>query len=178
MHVFNDAICNFDLKTKEFKTAFISLKRNKAAGIDTIDSHIVLDTYYEIKYILFLIFQTSFQLVMFSSKLEIAKVTPLFKLGDAENVTNYRSISFLPVSSKILERIMYNRIYRNLKSNNLLFDKEFGFQLNNSAEHAILHLVNDISCSFERGEYSIKMFIDLSKAFDTVNHEIVISKLE
>ena len=98
------------MKTKEFKTAFISLKRNKAAGIDTIDSHIVLDTYDEIKYILFLIFQTSFQLVMFSSKLKIAKVTPLFKLGDAENVTNYRSISFVPVSSKIPERIMYNRI--------------------------------------------------------------------
>ena len=60
----------------------------------------------------------------------------------------------------------------------MLFDKEFGFQLNNSAEHAILHHVNYISCSFERGEYSIRMFIDLSKACDTVNYEIVISKLE
>ena len=61
---------------------------------------------------------------------------------------------------------MYNRIYKHLKNNNLLFDKQFGFQLNNSTEHAILQLVNDISCSSERGEYTIGIFIDLSKAFD------------
>ena len=80
--------------------------------------------------------------------LKIAKVTPLYKSGDAENVTNYRPISVLSVFSKILERMMYNRIYKLLKSNNLLFNKQFGFQLNNSTEHAILQLVNDISSSF------------------------------
>ena len=80
--------------------------------------------------------------------LKIAKVTPLYKSGDAENVTNYRPISVLSVFSRILERMMYNRIYKLLKSNNLLFNKQFGFQLNNSTEHAILQLVNDISSSF------------------------------
>ena len=80
--------------------------------------------------------------------LKIAKVTPVYKSGDAENVTNYRPISVLSVFSKILERMMYNRIYKLLKSNNLLFNKQFGFQLNNSTEHAILQLVNDISSSF------------------------------
>ena len=65
-----------------------------------------------------------------------------------------------------------------LKSNNLLFDKQFGFQLNNSAEHAILQLVNDISSSFARGEYTLEIFIDLSRAFDIVDDEILISKLE
>ena len=56
----------------------------------------------------------------------------LFKSGDAENVTNYRPVSVLTVFSKVLEKIMYNRIYKHLKTNNLLFDKQFGFQLNNS----------------------------------------------
>ena len=60
----------------------------------------------------------------------------------------------------------------------MLFDKQFGFQLNNSTEHAILQLVNDISNYFERGESTLGIFIDLSKAFDTLDHKILISKLE
>ena len=60
----------------------------------------------------------------------------------------------------------------------MLFDKEFGFQLNNSSEHSILQLVNDVSSSFERGEYTIEIFLGLPKAFDTLDHEILISKLK
>ena len=73
---------------------------------------------------------------------------------------------------------MYNRIYKHLENNNLLFDKQFGFRVNNSTEHAILQLVNDISSSFERGEYTLGIFIDFPKAFDTADHEILISRLE
>ena len=126
---FNDTIGDSDLTTEEFETVFKSLKRNKVAGTDTINSSIVLDTYNEIKDVLFLIFKTSLQQVTFPDKLKIVKVTPLSKSGDEENVTNYRPISVLPVFSKILERIMCNQIYKHLKSNNLLFDKQFGFQL-------------------------------------------------
>ena len=60
----------------------------------------------------------------------------------------------------------------------MLFDKQFGFQLNYSTKHAILQLVNDIFNSLERGEYTLGIFIDLSKTLDTVDHEILISKLE
>ena len=94
---YNDAIIDSDSTTEEFETACKSLKRNKIAGIDTINSNIVLDTYDEIKDILFLIFKISLQRGTFPNKLKKAKVTPLFKLGDAENGTNYRSISVLPV---------------------------------------------------------------------------------
>ena len=107
--------------------------------MDTINSNIVLDTYDEIKDFLFLIFKTSLQQATFPNMLKIAKVTPLFKSGDAENVSYYRSISILPVFSKILERIMYNRIYKHLKNNNLFFDKQSRLQLNNSTEHAAVH---------------------------------------
>ena len=90
------------MTTEEFETAFKSLKCNNAAGIDTINSNIALDI------VLFLIFKTSLQQGTFLNKLKIAKVTPLFKPGDAENVINYRPISVLPVFSKILKRVMYN----------------------------------------------------------------------
>ena len=73
---------------------------------------------------------------------------------------------------------MYNRIYKHLKNNNLLFDKQFGFQLKYSIEHAILQLVNDITSSFERGEYTLGIFVHLPKVFDTADYEILISKLE
>ena len=73
---------------------------------------------------------------------------------------------------------MYNQIYKHQKNHNLLFDKQFGFQLNNSTEHEIIQLVNDISSSFERGEYTLGIFIDLPKVFDTVGQEIVICSLE
>ena len=72
--------------------------------------------------------------------LKIANVTTLLRSGDVENVPNCRPISVYPIFSKILERIMYNRIYKHQKKNNsLLFDKQFGFQLNNSTEHAIVN---------------------------------------
>ena len=73
---------------------------------------------------------------------------------------------------------MYNQIYKHQKKHNLLFDKQFGFQLSNSTEHEIIQLVNDISSSFERGEYTLGIFIDLPKVFDTVGQEIVICSLE
>ena len=93
---FNDAISDSDLANEEFETAFKSLKRNKAAVIDTINSNVVLDTYDKIKDIQFLIFKTSLQQGTFPNKLKIAKIILLIKSGDAENITKYKPISVLP----------------------------------------------------------------------------------
>ena len=81
----------------------------------------------------------------FPDRLKIAKVTPVFKSGDVSLLGNYRPISVLPTFSKILEKIMYNRVYTFLRSNTLLYAKQFGFQKNTSTEHAIIQLVNDIT---------------------------------
>ena len=114
----------------------------------------------------------------FPKQLKTAKVTPIFKAGDKTDPGNYRPISVLPCLSKILEKIMYNRLYDYLVKHDILFKKQFGFQKGHSTEHALLELISEISDSFEQNKYTIGVFIDLSKAFDTVDHDILISKLK
>ena len=130
------------------------------------------------KNILFHIFKVSVKQGIFPDCLKIAKVTTIFKSGAKDNVSNYRPISILPVFSKVLKRITYNRVYNHLDCKGLLYEKQFGFQRNNSTEYAILQLTRDITSSFEKGEYTLGVFIDLSKAFVTIDHQIVLKKLQ
>ena len=88
-------------------------------------------------------------------------------------LSNYRPISTVPVFSKVLESIMYNRVYNHLDSKGFLYEKQFCFQIN-STEHAIFQLTRDITSSFEKGEYALEVFIDLSKAFNTVDYQTLI----
>ena len=111
---------NFD----ESKEAFKSLKRNKAAGFDDLSSNIIIDAYDSLKNILLHIFNAPIQQGIFPDSLKIAKVTPMFKSGDKDNISNYRPISILPVFSKVLERIMYNRVYNHLDSKGILYEKQ------------------------------------------------------
>ena len=114
---------------------------------------------------------------IFPDQLKIAKVTPLFKKGDNVLMDNYCPISVLPCFSKVLERIIYSRLYSFFSENNILYKKQFGFQKQHSTDHAIVYLVNEILNSFENNCYTLGVFIDLTKAFDMVDHNILLKQL-
>ena len=174
----NHSILNeYPLTDDELKNAFLTLKTKTSPGFDEINPDVVKHISDAIFSPIKSIFNSSLITGNFPNKLKIARVSPIFKNDEEELVENYRPISVLPCFSKILERIMFNRLYSFLQVNNTLYKKQFGFQKEHSTEHAILQLTNQIQQSFQENLLTIGVFIDLSKAFDTVDHKILLKKL-
>ena len=111
-------------------------------------------------------------------QLKIARIIPLFKSGDQDLYANYRPMSVLPIFSKFLEKEVYKRLNNFLIKYNILFDNQYGFRKNHSTALALLHLYDTLANAIDDKEYIMGVFIDLSKAFDTVNHEILLAKLQ
>ena len=101
----------------------------------------------------------------------------MFKSGDTADLSYYRPVSVLPCLSKMLELVMYNRLYQHLVYQEILYPKQFGFQKGRSTDHALIQLSDQIHVAFEKNEYILNNFSDLSKAFDTADHLIHLSKL-
>ena len=165
-----------ELIEKEFLDAFQSLKNDKSPGCDELCINVIKSVYNEIKASLMHVFGSSIDNGSFSEKMKIAKVTTIFKAGKKEIVTNYRPISALHRLSKILERIMYNRLYSHFDQNEILYGKQFGFRAHHSTGHPLVELVNSIFDSFNERKHTIGILVNLSKAFDTVDHDILIIK--
>ena len=115
---------------------------------------------------------------MFPEELKVARVIPLFKSSDAMLFCNYRPVSVLPHFSKILERLMYNTLISFINKHKLLLNFQFGFREGHSANLALIYLEDKIYNSLDKGEYVLGLFLELTKAFDTVNHDILLQKLE
>jgi exonuclease III len=109
--------------------------------------------------------------------MKIANISPIFKSGDHQDIANYRPISKLPCFSKILERAMHSRLYTFLECNNILFNYQFGFRKNHSTTYAIMEVVDKISEAIDQRKSSLGVFLDLSKAFDTIKHDVLLNKL-
>ena len=117
----------------------------------------------------------------FPKELKLAKVLPIFKSDDEQLVQNYRPISILPFFSKVFEKILSKYIIEFMEENELFYKNQFGFRKQHSTSHAIITLVEKVAKvakALDKGKIVVGVFLDLKKAFDTVNHTILFKKLE
>ena len=114
----------------------------------------------------------------FPDTMKIAEVVPLYKGKNPYEECNYRPISLLTTMSKILEKVMYTRVYGFLNNTGQIYSRQYGFRAKHSCDHAVSEVISEILKNSEKNKYIIGLFLDLSKAFDTLDHQIVLTKME
>ncbi|MFZ2538354.1 MAG: reverse transcriptase domain-containing protein, partial [Oscillospiraceae bacterium] len=170
--VFLEPICR-----QELLNTINELNLHKSAGPDEIGPKIIQDCKNRLINPLLFIFNLSFETGVFPSSLKIAKVIPIYKKGEKTSTGNYRPISMLSIFDKILEKLMYRRIYNFLIKNNILFKYQFGFRKGHSTTLALIEITDELYKKMDENYYSMGIFLDLQKAFDSVNHSILLEKL-
>ena len=115
---------------------------------------------------------------IFPELFKVGKITPIFKKGNKEVMENYRPVSVLPIFGKIFEKIIYSRLYNFFTKENVISEDQFGFRKLHSTVHALHSSVRKIEGAMENGMHTVGIFIDLSKAFDTLDHNIMLEKLD
>ena len=168
----------FPTHSNEIINIVHSFKNKKSFGFDNIPVYIMKSSIYCIAEPISAIINSSMNTGVFPDILKIAKVCPVFKNGEKSDFQNYRPISVLPSFSKFFEKVVHNRLLSYLDSNNILCRNQYGFRRNHSTYMALIDMYDQISASADKNEFSIGVFIDLSKAFDTLDHTILLRKLE
>jgi hypothetical protein len=124
------------------------------------------------------IFNLTFTTGIIPEQIKTSLVTPMFKSNEENKFENYRPISVLTCFAKILEKLVYKQLINYVEKNKILSEHQYGFRKNRSTELAIIELVNKITKEIDQGNYTVGIFLDLSKVFDTIDHKILIGKLE
>jgi len=153
------------------------LPNKKSSGFDEITVDILKQSIISIAEPLTLIVNASFSTGIVPRLIKIAKVCPVYKGGAKDEFSNYRPISVLPSMSKIFEKLVYNRLSKYLTKLNILSQYQYGFRSNHSTYMALLDFYNKVSKCIDDKNIAIGVFIDLQKAFDTLDHSVLLSKL-
>lgn len=162
----------------EISNLIHKLKNNKSPGPDNIGPSLVKEMEQIIIDPLAYIFNLSLSTGQVPSKLKIAKVIPVYKKGKVDVLSNYRPISLLSIFDKLLEKIICTRLSNFLSANNTLYEYQFGFRKLHSINLALIDVVDNILQHLDIRDCGVGVCIDLQKAFDTVNHDILLRKLD
>lgn len=154
-----------------------NLNPYKAMGPDGISPRILKELSIELAPALTTIFQSSVSSGSVPSDWRDAHVTPIFKKGEQYNPANYRPISLTCVSCKLLEHIVVGAVMSHFDTNHVLNDNQHGFRRGRSCETQLLEFAEELTCSTERGEQTDVLIMDFAKAFDRVNHSLLLHKL-
>ena len=176
----NESSCTIFLQPtdkEEVANIISTLNSNKASGPNSIPYRILFLLKNEMSNQLADLFNLSFKTGVFPSVLKTAKVIPIFKKDSKLDRSNYRPISLLSNIEKILEKLMYRRLYTFRNNKNIIYDLQFGFRQQYSTSHALINITENIRKSLDDGNIGCGVFVDLQKAFDTVDHQILLAKL-
>ena len=154
-----------------------NFKKKTSTGVDNINSIFIKKIQNFITYPLSILINQSISTGIFPRQLKISKITPLFKKNEDDIMNNYRPISLLPICSKIYEKVVQNQLYDYLENNNLIFESQHGFRKNYSTESAVIELTDYLKYQIDNQHVPLCLFLDLSKAFDTINFDIMLLKL-
>jgi exonuclease III len=175
---FNQHTCAlWDTNPNEIISTVADLPSKASCGFDGISTIILKSIISFIAVPLANIFNKSFSCGSVPDVLKIAKVVPIFKSGDTNDLINYRPVSLLPSISKIIEKIVYKRMFGFINKYSLLHNLQFGFRSNHSTSHAVLKLVDSVTKYLDNSEFVVGVLLDISKAFDSLNHKILLEKL-
>ena len=166
------------LHTTEIEVASIIRNLNDVGGgLDRISTKVLLATYKKCISHLTYFFNLCLQTSTFPDQLKIALIVPVYKSGEKDHFTNYRPISLLPIFSKILETILHSHIISHLDQHKILENSQFGFRKMHSTYMPVALIVEEVTKAIEENEKVLGLYLDLKKAFDTVNIDILMMKL-
>ena len=150
----------------------------KSTGHDNVGARFMKDGRNYIVTPLAYIINLSLKVGVFPDDMKIARVVPLYKKGNINLESNYRPISILPVVSKIIERVVHDQFHQYLVEKGLIYRFQSGFRPNHSTDTALTYLADQIRFNMDKNYYTGVVLLDLQKAFDTVNHDILLKKLK